>query len=282
MFKKESEKMKGEEVIGSGSKAVLIPVDNIGPDMRLIEAKDAGNMEYAEILDLERHTHFWKVALMFVVTGGMLAITIMKGGSKLNPLNIVCGTTAYWAITLSALPLVFVISAISRCHLVNMFHRKKECQYEYMEGDVEWNEWHTIKYPLICSIAGLCAGMFGIGGGIVKGPLMLEMGVLPEVTSATSATMILFTSSAATASYLLFNSLNYHYGFAVFCLGFVNTLVGQKVLNVMVKRYGRSSLIVLLIATIVGLSAVAMGLESGGSLIDLLNGKATPPQSLCG
>ena len=33
------------------------------------------------------------------------------------------------------------------------------------------------RYPLICSGAGLVAGMFGIGGGIVKGPLMLEMGV---------------------------------------------------------------------------------------------------------
>ena len=34
-------------------------------------------------------------------------------------------------------------------------------------------------------------GMFGVGGGIVKGPLMLEMGVLPDVAAATSATMIM-------------------------------------------------------------------------------------------
>ena len=26
-----------------------------------------------------------------------------------------------------------------------------------------------------------CAGLFGIGGGIIKGPLMLKMGMLPEV-----------------------------------------------------------------------------------------------------
>ncbi len=38
-----------------------------------------------------------------------------------------------------------------------------------------------MKYPFICGFAGLCAGLFGIGGGIVKGPLMLEMGVLPSV-----------------------------------------------------------------------------------------------------
>ena len=32
--------------------------------------------------------------------------------------------------------------------------------------------------------------MFGVGGGIVKGPLMLEMGVMPDVAAATSATMM--------------------------------------------------------------------------------------------
>jgi len=36
-----------------------------------------------------------------------------------------------------------------------------------------------------------CAGLFGVGGGIIKAPLMLEMGVCPEVAAATSATMIL-------------------------------------------------------------------------------------------
>ena len=63
-------------------------------------------------------------------------------------------------------------------------------------GDIVWTEWTTIVYPLWCSCAGIIAGMFGVGGGIVKGPLMLHLGVLPEVAAATSATMILFTSCA--------------------------------------------------------------------------------------
>jgi uncharacterized membrane protein YfcA len=41
------------------------------------------------------------------------------------------------------------------------------------------------------------AGLFGLGGGVVKAPLMLELGVLPEVAAATSTTMIAFTSMAA-------------------------------------------------------------------------------------
>ena len=62
------------------------------------------------------------------------------------------------------------------------------------EGDIVWTARTTLTYPALCSIAGIIAGMFGVGGGIVKGPLMLALGVLPDVAAATSATMILFTS----------------------------------------------------------------------------------------
>ena len=50
------------------------------------------------------------------------------------------------------------------------------------------------RYGLPCGAMAVMAphtGMFGVGGGIVKGPLMLEMGVLPDVAAATSATMIM-------------------------------------------------------------------------------------------
>jgi uncharacterized membrane protein YfcA len=63
-------------------------------------------------------------------------------------------------------------------------------------GDIVWTPDTTLYCPLYCSLAGVVAGMFGVGGGIVKGPLMLHLGVLPEVAAATSATMILFTSCA--------------------------------------------------------------------------------------
>ena len=41
---------------------------------------------------------------------------------------------------------------------------------------MKWDASSTIRFPLICTLAGFVAGLFGVGGGIVKGPLMLEMG----------------------------------------------------------------------------------------------------------
>ena len=41
----------------------------------------------------------------------------------------------------------------------------------------------------------------------LQGPLMLEMGVLPDVAAATSATMIMFTAASASAVYIGFGTV---------------------------------------------------------------------------
>jgi len=233
------------------------------------------------LLKIESTHSFPKMFAMFITTVGTLLFTILKGGNGINPLHITCGSGIYWFLTFAVIPFTFTIAYFARRHLVERYYSKKNLGYTYHEGDVEWNEWHTILYPACCSVAGLCAGLFGIGGGIVKGPLMLEMGTKPQVASATSATMILFTSAAASASYLLFNSINLQYACALFPLGFCCTLVGQIGLNAIVKYYGRASFVILCIASVIGMSTFAMGLESSGALIDLFRGVQAPLKSFC-
>lgn len=53
-------------------------------------------------------------------------------------------------------------------------------------------------------MAGLLAGMFGIGGGIVIVPLLLTIGTHPAVASATSSAMVLITSLVSSSVYFVF------------------------------------------------------------------------------
>lgn len=52
--------------------------------------------------------------------------------------------------------------------------------------------------------------------------------------------------------------------YALFCLaiGFVSTIVGQGVMTILMERYQRSSYIAYSVGGVVGLSAIAMGIES--------------------
>jgi hypothetical protein len=58
----------------------------------------------------------------------------------------------------------------------------------------------------------------------VKGPLLLEMGVLPAVVSATVSTMIIFTTAAAAVAFVAFDMLPLDYGAFLFVFGFLATV----------------------------------------------------------
>jgi uncharacterized membrane protein YfcA len=90
---------------------------------------------------------------------------------------------------------------------------------------------------------------------------MLAMGVHPLVASATSSCMIFFTSFTATTTFALYGLLVTDYAVVCLLLGFLSTLVGQTVMD-FVLRSKRNSYIAFSIGLVVLLSAVLMTLQS--------------------
>ncbi len=56
--------------------------------------------------------------------------------------------------------------------------------YTFLPCDVQWNFRNLMLWPLTSVGVGLLAGFVGIAGGILQGPLLLEMGVLPQVRNS--------------------------------------------------------------------------------------------------
>ena len=65
-----------------------------------------------------------------------------------------------------------------------------------LPGDILWSRAQCVGVPLLAYGVGAVAGLLGLGGGELMAPLLLALGMLPQVASATSAFMIMFTSSA--------------------------------------------------------------------------------------
>jgi len=204
---------------------------------------------------------FWAAIRLTALFAVVTVLNLFKGGpgeSGGGPMGLeYCDGTCFWVVEVVIVVVIVVFAIHSRHDLLSRIKRG-----EPIPSDIVWTDENTIVYPCYAIVAGFVAGLFGVGGGIIKGPLMLALSVHPAVASATSACMILFTSSTATVSYMIFDLLVPDY--AVFCLvvGFCSTIVGQTGMSMLLRRYERNSYIAYSIGFVVAVSAVAMGIES--------------------
>ena len=237
--------------------------------------------ELSELMEKEKRTPTDKVIILSVMVLVVVSLNMLKGGSDSSPLHITCGSNAYWALTGVTMVWILSISFWMRDGLIKKWKLKRRVNYKFIAGDIEWNEMNTLIYPSMCFFAGFFAGMFGVGGGIVKGPLMLQMGVHPLVASATTAVMIMFTSVAATTMFIAFGTLTWDYAWFLFIVGLITTTLGQYVVGHFVDKYKRYSYISMSIGAVVLISTILMGLQSIFSLIEAQEG-GSAAGTLCG
>ena len=163
-------------------------------------------------------------------------------------------STAYWALTAAALAGLLCTSA-SAASALSQAKAGAEC-------GVEWTGRATVSALGQTLVAGIVAGMMGVGGGILLGPLMLRMGFLPQVSTATTATMILLTASSATAAFVLAERSPPDYSIALGLASFAGAYAGKRCFAAMLG--GRNSPIVLLLGALIGASVV--GVDASGAL----------------
>jgi len=266
MWQKESKSKLNESASNVEMLATSSPLEHRGsitaePD----QETDSAYLELESDIDASKIEHgtTFKIATLTLCFVGTCCLTVLKGGGNFSsPLGFECGSRGFWLLYFGSLPWVLAFAAYFRYMLVSEFEHKARSGYTFMPGEVQWTPTNTVKYPAICAISGLLAGLFGVGGGIVKGPLMLEMGIVPAVASATAAAMILYTSAAASASFVVFGLLHPIYGAIFFVLGFVCTAAGQYSVGQWVKRYDRQSPIVLSIGLVITLSSVLVAINT--------------------
>merc|ERR1719191_2584843 len=153
------------------------------------------------------------------------------------------------------------------------------------EGLIEWTPKNLILYPIYAAVAGFLGGFLGIGGGIIMGPLLLELGMVPEANQATTAMFVFLSSTLATMQFVLAGAAMPQYvaWFTAWVTG--ATFVGQTLIDYLLRKYKRSSIIVLSIAGIIAGSLVMMTIVGGIDIYkDLRDGRymGFVPHKLCG
>ena len=237
-----------------------VPSDSNAYDLQqseaLLQKDERANMPCAALeMEIAQESTCCKWSTIFSLVQTwliVLGLALLKGGHGANSLlNVTCGSIGYWAVVGLNIPVLAILTMISARSTLAAHRHREEIGYQYAEGDVIWDASKAVRLPLLVCVGAITAGMLGVGGGMILGPIFTELGFLPEVSSATSTIMVLFMSSATVAQFIIFGMIDMEYALFFGCVGGVlGAIVGTKGARVILQRTGRASIIVFCLAFI--------------------------------
>ena len=102
-------------------------------------------------------------------------------------------------------------------------------------------------------MSGFIGQIFGLGGGFIYGPMLMSIGVNPQVSASTCLFMVMFSNAASTFMFLLFGRLNLEYTGWIAIFTGAGVIIGLFGMKKLMANYKRPSLIVfsLALATVI-------------------------------
>ncbi|KAH1213211.1 Sulfite exporter TauE/SafE family protein 3 [Glycine max] len=240
---------------GVGSEVEYTPIPS-GPGSDI--AKDTRNEEVSMLENV-----YWKeFGLLVFVWVSFLGIQIaMNQTSKCS--------TIYWVLNM--LQILFnacfpcmscmqipISVGVSGYEAASLYKGRRQISSVGDQGKTFTSQQLTI-YCIFGVLAGIVGGLLGIGGGFVMGPLFLELGVPPQVSSATATFAMTFSSSMSVVEYYLLKRFPVPYALYFIAVAAISAIVGQHIVRKLIDVLGRASLIIFVLAFTILVSAVSLG-----------------------
>ncbi|KAJ1685096.1 hypothetical protein LUZ63_016486 [Rhynchospora breviuscula] len=189
-----------------------------------------------------------ELGLLLLVWGTFLALQITKNYTSNCSIS-------YWVLNSLQIP---VAVAVTMHEAINLYKGEKKIQSKGDEG-TNWRALQLLSYCLIGILAGIVGGLLGLGGGFILGPLFLELGVPPQVSSATATFIMTFSASMSVIEYYLLKRFPVPYALYFSVVAIISALIGQKAVGKLIKILGRASLIIFILSFTIFVSAVSLG-----------------------
>ncbi|CAA6657588.1 unnamed protein product [Spirodela intermedia] len=191
----------------------------------------------------------WKdFTLLLFVWVAFLAVQIVKTFAK------TC-STEYWILNALQVP---IAAAVTLYEAISLYNGKRTI-LSRGKLDMSWKVHQFFLYCFCGILAGIVGGLLGLGGGFILGPLFLELGVPPQVASATSTFAMAFSSSMSVIQYYLLDRFPLPYAAYFMFLATLAAFTGQHIVRKLIMLLGRASLIIFVLSLIIFVSAISLG-----------------------
>lgn len=204
---------------------------------------------------------YWKeLSLLLFVWVAFLAVQIIKT-------HMMTCSPQYWILYSLQVP---IAASVTLFEAVSLYKGKRVIASKGKE--ITNLKVHQIFFYCFCGIvAGMVGGLLGLGGGFILGPLFLELGIPPQVASATSTFSMVFSSSMSVVQYHILKRFPVPYATYFFLVATMAALVGQHIVRKLIAMLGRASIIIFILAMTILVSAVTLGGVGIVNMIEKLN-----------
>ena len=229
-------------------------------DMDLVQQSPA----LLKILNMEK-THFqWsKLIIFFVVFIALVISSLLRGNKRLD--SIIGIETCSWGDWLIyGLFVLLILGLTIHCglYLKRLYLKKIRNSYTFVDGDMKWTIGKIVKMIGFGVLTGLSSGGLGRGGGVSFNPLFIELGIPPAIASATGMYLVMFSTITNSFLYGISGLLYFNWGIWLGTITSIGSIFGLKLMNKAIKKTGRVSLLVLLMAGVILVSAVIIPVNS--------------------
>ncbi|KAI4380161.1 hypothetical protein MLD38_006382 [Melastoma candidum] len=192
---------------------------------------------------------YWKeLGLLVFVWAAFLVLQIAKTHTSTCSIS-------YWVVNLLQIP---VSVGVSLYEAVSLYKGRRVIASKGDQG-TNFKVIQLATYCFFGVMAGVVGGLLGLGGGFIMGPLFLELGIPPQVSSATATFAMIFSSSMSVVEYYLLKRFPIPYALYFVAVATVAALVGQHIVRRLIHVLGRASLIVFILALTIFVSAISLG-----------------------
>mmetsp|Transcript_54351 Transcript_54351/g.151383 ORF Transcript_54351/g.151383 Transcript_54351/m.151383 type:complete len:539 (-) Transcript_54351:115-1731(-) len=203
----------------------------------------------------------WSWVLLALMTLYTIAYALIK-----KAVLSTCDPITYWLWYFSPVPVLFGFMYVTAKILKKRHEDRVRAGYKFVgDGeekpayrDMKWTDETLFRFPSVALLAGVSAGLLGIGGGMVIGPLFIQLDMQPKVGSSSCAFMILWTAASGVVQYVFAGKIGIQFILYGVFVGLISGQMGQRIVDAALKKTGRPSYVIFLLGGIVSVACVAM------------------------
>ncbi|XP_064951916.1 sulfite exporter TauE/SafE family protein 4-like isoform X2 [Musa acuminata AAA Group] len=207
------------------------------------------------MLEALRFNIRWKgISVLLVVWFSFLLLQILKNNSETCSLF-------YWVVNILQFPVALSVFSWEATKLWRESRqRRMQGNWESVcEASIEWTGMQLVFCAFCGLLGGTVGGLLGSGGGFILGPLLLEIGVIPQVASATATFVMMFSSSLSVVEFYFLKRFPIPYALYLISVSVMAGFWGQFFVRKLVKFLKRASIIVFILSSVIFASALTMG-----------------------